>query len=118
MDKLTYNATMRDWRTHDGMDIACAVGAQVRAAMTGVVSDIYDDDFLGTVVELTHPGGYTTVYANLTAMPTVSEGDEVQAGQVIGAVGATALGEAAQTAHLHFAVQKNGASVDPESIFN
>jgi len=51
-------------------------------------------------------------------MPTVKEGDSVQMGQVIGAVGATALGEAAQTAHLHFAVQKNGLSVDPELLLN
>lgn len=117
MDALVYNATMRDWRTHDGMDIACAVGTQVRAAMAGTVERVYDDDFLGTVVQLRHEGGYTTVYANLTGMPTVAEGDAVQAGQVIGAVGATALGESAQTAHLHFSVQKNGKSIDPESIF-
>lgn len=118
MDSLVYNATMRDWRTHDGMDIACGVGTQVRAAMAGTVERVYDDDFLGTVVQLQHEGGYTTVYANLTGMPTVSEGDSVQAGQVIGAVGTTALGESAQTAHLHFAVQKNGQSIDPESIFD
>jgi len=118
VEKLSYNATMRDWRTHDGVDIACAVGEQVRAAMAGTVMRVYDDDFLGTVVELKHEGGYTTVYANLTQMPTVKEGDSVQMGQVIGAVGATALGEAAQTAHLHFAVQKNGLSVDPELLLN
>ena len=117
VEKLSYNATMRDWRTHDGMDIACSVGTQVHAAMTGTVARVYDDDFLGTVVELQHEGGYTTVYANLTQMPTVKEGESVQVGQVIGAVGNTALGESAQTAHLHFAVQQNGISVDPETLF-
>lgn len=118
VDRLIYNSTMRDWRTHDGVDIACAAGTQVRAAMAGTVSAVYDDDFLGTVVELRHTAGYTTCYANLTQMPTVSEGDSVQAGQVIGAVGTTALGEASQTAHLHFSVQQNGSSIDPAEFLN
>ncbi len=118
VDRLCYNTTMRDWRTHDGTDIACAVGTEVRAAMEGAVSAVYDDDFLGTVVEITHATGHVTRYANLTAMPTVKVGDSVRAGQVIGAVGATALGEAAQTAHLHFSVEKNGAAIDPEAFLS
>ena len=113
MQALSYNPTMRDWRTHDGIDIAASEGQTVRAAMAGTVSAVYDDDFLGTVVEISHVGGYTSCYANLTRMPTVSVGDEVSAGQTIGAVGTTALGESAQAAHLHFAVSLNGESIDP-----
>lgn len=113
MEKLSYSPTMRDWRTHDGIDIAASEGQTVRAAMAGTVTAVYDDDFLGTVVEISHAGGYTTCYANLTRMPTVNVGDSVTAGQTIGAVGATALGESAQSAHLHFAVSLDGESVDP-----
>ena len=40
-------------------------------------------------------------------------GDFVTAGQIIGAVGATAAVEAAQSPHLHFAVTKDGEAVDP-----
>ena len=116
MQTLSYSPTMRDWRTHDGIDIAATAGQPVRAAMDGTVSAVYDDDFLGTVVELSHEGGYTTLYANLTRMPSVTVGQAVTAGQTIGAVGDTALGESAQSAHLHFAVAQDGESVDPASI--
>ena len=46
-------------------------------------------------------------------MPTVTVGQRVSAGQTIGAVGASAMLEIAQEPHLHFAVTKNGVSVDP-----
>ncbi len=116
MDRLSYCQTMRDWRTHDGLDIAAAQGAPVRAAMGGTVREVYDDDFLGTVVVLSHANGYETLYANLTEMPSVSVGDTVSAGQTIGAVGRTALGESAEVSHLHFAAYRNGVSIDPASI--
>ena len=116
MDHLSYSETMRDWRTHDGVDLLAAQGTQVRAALDGAVAAIYDDDFLGTVVELQHSGGRKTQYANLTAMPTVQVGDQVEAGQVIGAVGTTALGESAEAPHLHFAYYESGKSADPAKL--
>lgn len=116
MDHLNYSPTMRDWRTHDGIDLSASQGTPVRAALAGTVQAVYDDDFLGTVVELQHTQGRVTRYANLTAMPTVSVGDRVAAGQVIGAVGATALGESAEAAHLHFAYFVDGQSADPWAL--
>lgn len=116
MDHLSYSPTMRDWRTHDGIDLSASTGTPVRAALAGTVQAVYDDDFLGTVVELQHTQGRMTRYANLTAMPTVSVGDRVEAGQVIGAVGTTALGESAEAAHLHFAYFVDGQSADPWTL--
>ena len=49
----------------------------------------------------------------LTALPGVEAGDSVSAGQIIGAVGATASAEAAQSPHLHFSVTRDGEAVDP-----
>ena len=49
-------------------------------------------------------------------MPTVSAGDKVRAGDVIGSVGRTALLEVGQEPHLHFAVHRNGQPVDPEGF--
>ena len=116
MDHLSFSPTMKDWRTHDGIDLACSQGSPVRAALAGTVQAVYDDDFLGTVVELAHTQGRVTRYANLTAMPAVSVGERVAAGQVIGAVGATALGESAEAAHLHFAYYLDGQSADPWTL--
>ena len=113
MDALTYNRTMQDWRTHDGIDIAAELGAQVKACANGRVAEIREDDLYGTTVILSHRDGLVSVYANLAATPAVAVGDNVGVGQVIGAVGDTALCEAGEVCHLHFAMSLDGESVDP-----
>lgn len=113
VETLVYNDTMADWRTHDGIDIACALGEQVLAAAGGTVVSVREDDLAGTVVEIDHANGVHSIYGNLAAEPTVSEGNTVTMGQVIGAVGSTALGEASEAAHLHFATTLDGLSADP-----
>jgi len=118
VSELSYNETLRDWRTHDGLDIAAEPGTQVLAACSGTVRSVADDDLMGTTVVLEHGGGYQTTYANLESVPTVAEGQYVSAGQVIGSVGQTALAESGEPGHLHFAVTKDGESVDPETFLN
>lgn len=113
MDKLVYNVTMGDWRTHDGIDIAAEAGEIVRAAAAGTVEDVYVDDLYGTTVVISHGSGLYSYYAGLEAEPQVSAGSSVYVGDIIGAVGTTALCESAQTAHLHFAMSRDGMSVDP-----
>ena len=66
------------------------------------------------MVVIDHPDGTVTTYASLHPETVVMPGDEVKAGDTIGAVGNTTLSEAALGAHLHFAVSKNGESLDPE----
>jgi len=117
-DTLAYNPTLDDWRTHDGVDIAAAAGTNVLAASAGTVLSVGDDDLLGTTVTLGHAGGYVTTYANLQAEPTVSEGEKVSAGQIIGAVGDTAITETAVGPHLHFSVSKDDQPIDPDEYLN
>ncbi len=118
VDELKYNETLGDWRTHDGIDIAAEVGTQVLAACSGMVTQVIDDDLMGTSVTIAHDGGYETVYSNLQSVPTVSEGQEVSAGEVIGSVGCTSIAEFAVPAHLHFAVTKDGVPCDPKEFLN
>jgi murein DD-endopeptidase MepM/ murein hydrolase activator NlpD len=47
------------------------------------------------------------------ATVSVSEGDNVNSGDVIGSVGETAQIESALPAHLHFALERNGSWIDP-----
>ena len=114
MEELIYSPTMGDWRTHDGIDIAAKAGTTVLAASSGTVRSVTDDALMGTTVVLEHEGGYETTYANLQSKPTVETGDSVSAGQIIGAVGTTAVAESGAP-HLHFAVSRDGKAVDPRA---
>ncbi len=113
MDKLTYNSTTKDWRVHDGVDLAAEPGTPVKAAKAGTVSDIYEDDYYGVTVSIAHADGYVSCYSNLDTAVLTEIGKTVAAGDTIGSVGTTALMESGQESHLHFAVTCNGASVDP-----
>ena len=113
MECLAYNPTTRDWRTHNGIDIAAEAGTPVCAAAKGTVYNVYTDDTMGTTVVIRHENGYVTQYASLSADVTVSAGDIVEMGQTIGHVGNTALMENAIGDHLHFTVTYNGEAVDP-----
>lgn len=116
VEALAYSQTMGDWRTHDGLDLAVALGSKVIATAAGTVSKVYDDPFMGTTVEVDHGGGLVSQYANLAAAPNVAEGDSVSTGTLIGAVGATAVAENAAQPHLHFAMYRNGNPVDPHEF--
>ncbi len=118
MEHLSYNPTTRDWRTHDGIDICSGVGAEVRAAADGTVASIYEDEFLGTVVTISHRDGYLTRYCNLDPMPKVSVGQQVMQGEAIGAVGASALMEAGMEDHLHFELCCDAVSLNPTDYFD
>ena len=113
MDHLGYNPTTRDWRTHNGIDIAAEPGTAVCAAAKGTVYRIYADDTMGVTVILHHPEGYVTCYSSLDEKLAVAAGDSVELGQKLGTVGTTALLENAIGEHVHFSVTCNGQPVDP-----
>lgn len=109
---LAYNEALNDWRTHNGVDIAAEEGTPVCAACDGTVLSVTEDPLMGVTVVLEHDDDFTTTYACLGTEVYVSAGDSVQAGQSIGAVGATAAGESAEP-HLHFSITRDGKLIDP-----
>ncbi|MEG2455603.1 MAG: M23 family metallopeptidase, partial [Oscillospiraceae bacterium] len=113
LEALAYDETMADWRTHSGMDIAAELGTQVLATAGGIVTGVYQDDLMGTTVSVDHGNGVVSYYANLALQPVVEIGDSVDTGSVLGAVGNTALAETLKASHLHFAMEQDGATVDP-----
>lgn len=115
VEALAYDVTMADWRTHDGVDILAQQGEVVIAAADGEVVSVKQDDLYGTTVVISHANGLKTTYSNLAETPTVSEGDKVKSGDVIGSVGKTAICEIGQGSHIHFAMSRDGQSVDPVS---
>lgn len=118
MDCLSYNETTRDWRTHNGIDLAAEAGAPVGAAADGTVYTTYEDDALGYTVVIRHTGGYTTRYSSLREDLCVQPGDTVTLGQTIGYAGDTALVETVMGSHVHFSVSCQDQPMDPAEFLN
>lgn len=114
VDKLIYSVTLDQWTTHPAVDIAANEGTEVKAVLSGTVSDVREDDVLGYTVEIKHSNGRVTVYASLGKDVRVKKGDKVNAGAVIGTVGTSAISECALKPHLHFAFLIDGKPVDPK----
>ena len=96
---------------HGGIDIMAGYGATIVAASPGVVTAVSQDGGWGQYVQIDHGGGITTLYAHMiSGSPTVSVGQSVAGGQMIGSVGDTGY---VTVAHLHFEVWVNGSKTDP-----
>ncbi len=116
-DVPVFSLTMEDYRVHCGLDIAADAGTDVLAAASGEITRVFYDPMMGQTVEITHDGGYVTVYKNLqTKLPEgTAEGARVTVGDVIGYVGDTALVEISEGPHLHFEMYKDEENMNPLS---
>lgn len=112
-DRLVYDATLKQWCTHAGIDISCNEGAPVKAVLSGTVEVCKSDVMEGNVVIINHGNGLKTVYSGLKEVDdSIKAGDTVAAGAEIGTAG-VAIKEVADGVHLHFEVWKNNSAVDP-----
>lgn len=98
---------------HYGVDVAVPTGHPVRAPGPGVVTlaepDLY---YSGGTVILDHGYGLSSSFLHMSAIH-VSEGDEVAAGDLIGAVGATGR---ATGPHLDWRMSWFDERVDPQRL--
>lgn len=96
-------------RFHAGIDFAASYGSTIRAARQGEVIFAGWYGGYGKAVIIDHGRGITTLYAHSSEI-YVQEGQQVQAGQAIAAVGSTGFSTGP---HLHFEVRANGEPVNP-----
>lgn len=111
--ELQYNDTLKQWEIHKAIDFLASDDTQVYAISNGTVSNIYTNYLEGTVIEITHDKGLTSIYKSLNKEVKVSVGDKVSAGQVIANVADTMAQELNSGAHLHFELIKNGNKINP-----
>ncbi|HEY0025290.1 MAG TPA: M23 family metallopeptidase [Longimicrobium sp.] len=113
---------------HTGVDILLRNfqvqdnGVPVIAAADGTVTWVRDGlpdrnttwegtSGFGNAVEITHPGGLSTIYGHLRrGSVAVSHGESVRRGAVLGLVGSSGR---SNWPHLHFEVRKDGGPLDP-----
>lgn len=115
-NSLVYSETLEAWVGHGAIDIEAELGTPVKAALDGVVKEVYEDDLWGIVIVIDHGNQLETKYANLMTKEMVKEGGKVKQGDHISKVGNTAKIEMLMKPHLHFEVRKDGKLVDPRSI--
>lgn len=96
-------------RFHDGVDFGAEYGSYIRAADDGVVIFAGWYGGYGQTVIVDHGNGLTSLYAHTSEIYVV-QGQSVQKGEAIAAVGSTGFSTGP---HLHFEVRANGTPVDP-----
>ena len=115
-DELVYSKTLGDWRTHNGVDYACAQDAQVCAPAAGKVTAVDTDSRWGSVVCIEDSAGHLWRVCG-TAGPTVQTGDEVSVGQILGRAGSIP-NECAEETHIHLEVLQGEQYLDPAKLLN
>ena len=96
---------------HKGVDIACSSGTPIKSIADGkVVFAGYDKTGLGYAVKIDHGNGVETVYGHCSKL-YVKAGEQVNAGDVISAVGSTGNSTGP---HLHLEIKIDGKRVNPQ----
>lgn len=104
---------MRRGRMHQGQDYPAPAGAVIHAVADGVVTArglLGTNGAYGNAVFVTHADGWSSRYAHMVQPSTLSVGQSVTRGSVLGAVGSTGRSSGP---HLHLELRLNGRAVDP-----
>jgi murein DD-endopeptidase MepM/ murein hydrolase activator NlpD len=112
-ESLVYSQTLKEWVTHNGIDIKAEKTTIVKSAEEGTVKSIKNDPRYGITVVIEHDNGYVTIYSNLLTAEFINVDETVEKGQTIGTVGNTAAFEIADESHLHFEMLKDNEYINP-----
>lgn len=99
----------RGFEMHTGIDIGAPMGSTVTASAPGRIIYAGWEGGYGNTIIIDHGGATSTLYAHLSQI-FISQGQDVQRGQAIGAVGCTGN---CTGPHLHFEIRLNGVPTDP-----
>ena len=112
-DALVFSETMKDYRTHAGVDIACEYGCEVKCFADGTIESFENTQLDGMVLTVRHSDELITRYCNLSGelAEGIEVGSSVRAGDSIAYVGESGIIECAEPVHLHFEIERNGIKI-------
>lgn len=110
---LQYNETLKQYEAHMGIDFVASAGSKVYSVLDGQVLEVGNNYLQGNYVIISHDNGLKSVYSSLDENITVSKGDYVSKGDIIGCVGSSAYSELQEGNHLHFELLDNDKKIDP-----
>jgi murein DD-endopeptidase MepM/ murein hydrolase activator NlpD len=106
-----YHPILHEYRPHVGVDLVAKYGEPVKSVADGTVISAGWQGELGNAIRIQHQHNLVSIYGHLSKIsPEVKPGASVHMGQLIGNVGTTGLSTGP---HLHFAMEKDGAWVNP-----
>lgn len=111
-DKVVFFPTLSQYKTNPAMIIASEVGESVKASAAGVVKSIEKNEETGTTVTMSIGDGFKVVYGQLKDV-TVSKGDAVSEGQVIGKIAKPTKYYSVEGANLYYQVKQKNETVNP-----
>lgn len=112
-ESMVFNSTLGRFSAHMAIDFFADEGTDVLAVYDGKISKIENTLLKGTTITVDHGNGLYTIYNSLADGDSVSVGQKVKQGDVIGQVSLTNRQEYKSGAHLHFEVIENGENIDP-----
>lgn len=112
MDHTTYFATMMQYKCNPAVILDAEVGTEVKAAATGVVTDIVEDEETGLTVTMDIGDNYSVVYGQLTDCE-LEVGDLVQEGEVFAKVDKPSKYYSVEGSNLYFMVMKDNETINP-----
>ena len=110
---MRYHPILRYNKLHTGTDFGVPSGTPVRSAREGTVLEAYYNSAYGNRVVVDHGyvnGVYLVTTYNHMTRDTVSRGEKLSRGEVLGYSGNTGYSTGP---HLHFETMENGRFVDP-----
>ena len=111
---MRFHPVHKEYRMHNGIDMACAEGTPIYATRGGKVEIATYSSSAGNYVQINHGDGYRSVYMHMTHY-VVKSGQYVAQGQVIGYVGSTGVSTGP---HLHFGISLNGTYINPYPLIS
>ncbi len=116
MDKSVYFATLDQYKYNPAIILSATKGEQITAATEAVITNVYEDNELGNVVEMDLGDGYTLSYGQLSDV-AVYTGQYVTTGQLIARAGEPTKYYSVEGCNVYVKLTKDGEPINPMNYF-